>query len=392
MNSKEHCLFICDSLERYSLYERLAKALSIEAIFVTTEPLVKLKCYISGYKCYLIRRLECAESSRLREVKLEDSIDYINGKIPECDILPLMNSILTTLDIVNKKYNVVTMIIWNGQQLFGRVANQYAIEHSYKRLFLEISNLPNKIFADPVGVNALSSLMGGHELTPFNDEPKHIEWVEEYIKSKERPIPQSQTKTVAKVFKAINLLLKKAFSGFNVKVSNYNKPLNFDKLNSVITKNHIRGNYVFLPLQVTSDTQIKLHSDYSNIDALMFALEYAKNNELHLIVKLHPAETSQNFVDKLVELKNENDFILSDNNTVELIKNSRAVITINSTVGLEAKIFGKEVIVLGRAFYSAFDDDDLKSYIHNYLVDGIDYFSNQPIPKVKVDELLAKAR
>jgi Capsule polysaccharide biosynthesis protein. len=50
------------------------------------------------------------------------------------------------------------------------------------------------------------------------------------------------------------------------------------------------------------------------------------------------------------------------------------IYTINSTVGLESLILGKEVIVLGKAIYSAFDTEMLKKYIHSYLID-FDYFS-----------------
>ena len=384
-------VYICDSLERFHFFKRLIKAGCNSSMLLTTEPIVKILSTIHNISCFLVtKNVPLQQEYNFHNLKL--SIDYLNGKITERDLLPIASSIVAVLRQVEGKYDIDTIVMWNGQQLIGRVASQYAVEHGLKRLFLEIANLPNKIFADPIGVNAMSSVMHNPKLGTFNHDDIHAKWIKEYIISKEQPLPQSQIKRSDKIYKAVNIVLKKLLSGFKVKVSNYNKPLNFDKLNSVITNNHIRGNYVFLPLQVTSDTQIKLHSDYSNIDALMFALEYAKNNELQLIVKLHPAETSQNFVDNLVELKNENNFILSNNNTVELIKNSRAVITINSTVGLEAKIFGKEVIVLGRAFYSTFDDDDLKSYIHNYLVDGIDYFSNEPIPSSKAEELLARAR
>ena len=49
--------------------------------------------------------------------------------------------------------------------------------------------------------------------------------------------------------------------------------------------------YVFLPLQVSGDTQIKLHSDVGNLEAIRHAFELAANESADLFVKLHPAET-----------------------------------------------------------------------------------------------------
>ena len=384
-------IYICDSIERFHFFKRLIKAGCNSSMLLTTEPIVKILSTIHNISCFLVtKNVSLQQEYNFHNLKL--SIDYLNSKITESDLLPIASSIVEALRQAETKYDIDTIVMWNGQQLIGRVASQYAIEHGLKRLFLEISNLPNKIFADPIGVNAMSSVMHNPKLEAFNHDDIHAKWIKEYIISKEQPLPQSQIKRSDKIYKAVNIILKKLFCGFNVKILNYNRPVDLSELMGIITSHSIKPKYVFLPLQVTSDTQIKLHSDYTNFDALIFALDFAKNKGVSLVVKLHPAETSQEFVDELTRLVKKHDFIVTNNNTVELIKNSESVITINSTVGLEAKIFGKEVIVLGRAFYAEFDEQALKSYIHNYLVDDIDYFSNQSISIDKVKELLAIAR
>lgn len=386
-------IFFCDSIERYNFFRRLSANLPKDSFIIfTLEPFVCIKAKLDKFNCMLVKAHGMKNYlSHITKVHT-DSIEYLNNKIDYDDLVQQTAAIISGLNKLRAKYELSTFVIWNGQQLLGRVASQFAERHCIKRLFLEISNLPNKLFADPIGVNAMSSLAKGYKLDYFDDDNMHSEWVTHYIKSKEKPLPQAQRKSIDKVNKALNALLKRYYSGFKVKFRNYDKKIDYTEVSKKMCTVTESSAFVFLPLQVTTDTQIKLHSDYTNLDALLFSVEYAKKNNLNLVVKLHPAETSQEFVDKLITLLDKHQFTITNNNTVELIKHSKAVITINSTVGLEAKIFGKEVIVLGRAFYSSFSDGDLKSYIHNYLVDGIDYFSNQPIPKVKVDELLAKAR
>ena len=72
------------------------------------------------------------------------------------------------------------------------------------------------------------------------------------------------------------------------------------------------------------------------------------------------------------------DIIVTNSNTFELIQNARIVITINSTVGLEALILNKYVIFLGDTFYKNFDQERLKKYLLKYLI-NIEYFSNDKV-------------
>ncbi|MCJ8272053.1 MAG: capsular biosynthesis protein, partial [Psychrosphaera sp.] len=69
----------------------------------------------------------------------------------------------------------------------------------------------------------------------------------------------------------------------------------------------------------------------------------------HLVFKEHPSWPG-NF-DELYDL-DECCLFANENNTQELIENAEAVITINSTVGLESLLLGKKVITLGNACYN----------------------------------------
>jgi capsular polysaccharide export protein len=77
--------------------------------------------------------------------------------------------------------------------------------------------------------------------------------------------------------------------------------------------------------------------------------------------------------------------------TTELIRHAQMVVTINSTVGLEALLYGKDVVSLGRCFYKEFDQTRLLKYIHSFLIDGIDYFGSGEISTLSARNVFARA-
>ncbi|MNP77922.1 Capsule polysaccharide biosynthesis protein [compost metagenome] len=82
----------------------------------------------------------------------------------------------------------------------------------------------------------------------------------------------------------------------------------------------------------------------------------------------------------IAKLQQRYGFKITQENTLDLIKASTRVITINSTVGLEAKLYRKRVEVLGRAFYAHFSHEQLKKYLHRYLFTGIEARATTPVP------------
>lgn len=83
--------------------------------------------------------------------------------------------------------------------------------------------------------------------------------------------------------------------------------------------------------------------------------------------------------------------VITNANTFNLIENAEYVITINSTVGLEAMICGKKVIILGDAIYSGFNKARLRNYIMDFLID-IEYFSGAPLSEEEIESILRKSR
>jgi len=112
--------------------------------------------------------------------------------------------------------------------------------------------------------------------------------------------------------------------------------------------------YIFVPLQVQTDTQIKVFGGcIKSIEEFVCLLdEYATDLPPGWVlrVKEHPSSPIPYRLDELI--KNRSRWIVDNTtDTVQLVKHSRAVVTVNSSVGLEALFFGKPVITIGQAFY-----------------------------------------
>lgn len=146
--------------------------------------------------------------------------------------------------------------------------------------------------------------------------------------------------------------------------------------------------YVFVPLQVSNDTQIIINSDVSLKYLIDYAYEYAKYSSIKVVIKPHPAERNDNILRYVNLLKEKNNnIIVSNDNTMKLIENSELVITINSTVGLEAMIVGKKIKFLGYSFYSKFNNNRLINYIMSFLK-NVDYFGKEKISEKVIYKLL----
>lgn len=106
--------------------------------------------------------------------------------------------------------------------------------------------------------------------------------------------------------------------------------------------------YIFIPLQVNTDTQILIHSDFKDMQEFISLVEkefYSLESDISLVFKIHPMEQG------IVEYRFDSRSLVVNSDTNELVKNSECVVTINSTVGFEAIEKHKKVLVLGEAFF-----------------------------------------
>jgi capsular polysaccharide export protein len=258
-------------------------------------------------------------------------------------------------DIKFNKKEPGTILIWNGAYFPHKFLIDYAQLNNFKTLYFEIGHFPNKIQVDPKGINYFSSL-------PNNpDFFLNYKFLENEILPTE--IGQRKNKTIGD--------------------------------GTVIQK---PKNYIFVVFQVPSDMQILTLSPWVKSMFHFYEIIFEMANkipELNFVVKEHPS-----FKLKIFKKVKPHSRIIFDNwgNTRELIENSEAVLTVNSTAGLEGLVLGKKVITLGLANYNLKDlvlnaqnldqlyhallnikvwtfdsrlrEQFLKYYYHKYLITG----------------------
>lgn len=113
--------------------------------------------------------------------------------------------------------------------------------------------------------------------------------------------------------------------------------------------------FLFAPLQVPGDTQLRLHGGaYRTVEAFLRALCQAAGalpEGWHLRIKEHPTKPAgaaaiiADYPDAPVVLDNVTD-------TFAQVQAARGVLTVNSSVGLEAMWFDKPVVACGQCFWA----------------------------------------
>jgi hypothetical protein len=109
--------------------------------------------------------------------------------------------------------------------------------------------------------------------------------------------------------------------------------------------------FFFLVLQVEND----IVADLAYIDTynlLKTASEIAIDNHINLVIKRHPKCTSAKIGDLLNQLKAYKNIQVSDASIHSILPACKAVITVNSGVGMEALLHLKGIICTGKAEYS----------------------------------------
>lgn len=217
------------------------------------------------------------------------------------------------------KLDCEAVAIWNGQKQ-PYITMVKAAELAKKRiLFFENGLLPNTTTADYAGVNAHNSLP--------RDPDFYLNMAKQWTSN------QLPTQLVTR-----DPHKKREVTG--QKLSN------------------LPARYIFVPFQVPADSQIVIHSPWVHSMEQMYHLvrnahkklrEQGRTDIPHLVFKEHPSWPG-NF-DALYDL-DPCCLFANENNTQQLIENAEAVITINSTVGLESLLLGKKVITLGHACYN----------------------------------------
>ncbi len=290
--------------------------------------------------------------------------------------------------------------IWNGLNISDCAVRAVAEKEGLHTAFFELANIQGKLFVDPQGTNAQSLLCQNPEILkrfPFDGEA-YRNWRESYIEAKldQTTVPQARQRKIRT--SAADLF--EDWYGCAVKGGAFCRKFPLKKLLARIYRPSVPCSkekpedetYVFFPLQVSNDTQILINGNMTLLDAVEYALELAEQENLYLVVKPHPAEANPIYMKGLNQrLSRYPKAIFSQENTFRLLQGARRVVTINSTVGLEAMILGRPVEIIGKALYERFSEDDVARYISSYLLD-IDYWGEDAVSVGQMQEVLDRGR
>lgn len=282
--------------------------------------------------------------------------------------------------------------VWNGLNSAGLAIREAAYKNNCKSLYFEIANIPGKIFVDHIGVNAASSLMNEAAWPSDGDSDdlfgRFTNWRDQYLedKSRDHVVPQAKHSHYVPVRALCDHILA-LFTGSRTISTSYalgrTTQLLKHKVYTTLSESRRSpedfSGYVFFPMQVSTDTQVVLNSDLDLWQSLERVREIAGQKNLPLVVKPHPAEPNPEIAARLNSLSEDGSLFVVGGNTFQWILGASLVVTINSTVGLEALIAGKEVQFLGRTFFRNIDRPNrLHWYVCECLVDA-DYFSTSPV-------------
>lgn len=363
----------------------------------------KFSCFIylkvkSKKEVYFLKKnFDKSSSVNVDVSRLEMTISVLNGRQSVTSAIANYQQMYASLTdkLKSRVTGNDTVILFNGNHASAIATADFFKNFKAKTLYAEISNLPGKMIFDPRGVNAQSILYTRPEildLLPAVSDSEHENWVAQYIDYKNKPIPQSKINVKVYSVIAIDDFLSRIFPFFIREDSlTLKKKVNMflDKYKSkkILAESIIANlscEYVFYPTQVTSDTQLRINSEVDNIAAIKKIIETEVGRNIY--VKIHPAESNISLMNFFKQLAQEGKITLVNNNTVQLIRNAQKVYTVNSTVGLETLILGKDLVVFGRAIYSNFNASRIRQYIHHYLMD-LDYFGENEITPSHINKL-----
>lgn len=209
--------------------------------------------------------------------------------------------------------NPDAVVIWNGNKLPNKTVSLAAKNMKFKVFYFENGLLPGTTSLDPHGVNYAAAITRDPNFY-LNFDPNN-----KYPFIAPELIPRKQHKKRA-------------------------------EFSSVKLPEH----YIFVPFQVPHDTQMASFSPWIKsmemlYDAVIKAVEALGDPNLKVIFKEHP---SWHVHYTALYDKSDLGIFANCNETQELIQNAKAVITVNSSVGLESLLLSKKVITVGQSCYN----------------------------------------
>lgn len=210
-------------------------------------------------------------------------------------------------------------VCWNGLNGTRRAFMEGARDAGARTLYFELSPFSGRITVDPCGVNNANSLP--REIGPY------VAW--------------DQTFGISDGWREV----RNTIQARKPAVSRADAP----------PVRPITEPFVFLPLQVPGDSQLRLFGGAfrtveATIEAAITAAQ-ALPDGWHLRLKEHPSSPIR-FGDLIARLAHPKIVLDNGTDTFTQVAAARAIITVNSSVGLEAMFFDKPVVALGECFWA----------------------------------------
>jgi capsular polysaccharide export protein len=214
-------------------------------------------------------------------------------------------------------------VCWNGLNGSRLSFMQAAKDAGARTLFLELSPLPGRITLDPSGVNASSCL-------PRSIQP-YLDWLSRHTGD------PSHWRTVGADLK------QRPPNSSNRKRSSEGIP-------------NLDSDFIFVPLQVPNDSQLRVFGgEFRTVERYLETLIDLSDSlpaGWHIRVKDHPSASSS-VLNTVLRLKaSRRVFLDNETDTFTQVARSKAVFTVNSSVGLQAFFHDRPVVVSGDAFWA----------------------------------------
>lgn len=293
-------------------------------------------------------------------------LEFYSGLLKGIKRKQIISEGLQLFSACKKYFNEVELdliIVWGGIKYYSSIPAAIAKKNNLKCVFIEKGLFPFTLQVDYKGVNASGNLKNEFKLVSEVTENHPLDFYRSLLKEKwyfTQPVNSINTKLKIKYlleeFGPKELMIKIFHKYFETKLfKKFNYKERWEITDPISSAGSIiEPGYIFIPFQVSDDSQLLVESNWIKDNVSLVITVIKSLNELgiknKIVIKEHPREF-RNYKYKDI-LKNYNVFF-SKAGTVDLISGSKLVITINSTVGFEALVFGKPVIITGNSFYES---------------------------------------
>ncbi|WP_169577615.1 capsular polysaccharide export protein, LipB/KpsS family [Sinimarinibacterium sp. CAU 1509] len=336
-------LFVSPPRRAVQFFAETARRFPVDWHFFSVKPPVRSVLHQLGLRCLpgdgrLVKADQAEATVHLPGYKRGEQL---SGRLAR-----VQQRIAATLERAIDQQGIDALLVWNGAGLIGATAAQIARRRGLPILFGENGYFPDTLQLDPAGVNQASSA------TEFVRDRRYLGYVPPKHEANGgdddicvRPVKPTAWSRLGPELR--RLLTPAAWAWL--------RPTPHARLPEQLPPD--LPPYVFVPLQVSKDTQLKQYSPLVGndfgllLDHLSAALAQLRP-DWRIVVKPHPAEHHHVQVGYRAWLRRwPNVVFATAPSSIALIQGAQAVVTVNSTVGFEGIVHNKPVVTLGGNFY-----------------------------------------